>query len=387
MNFVFLSPHFPPNFYQFPVGLAKAGARVLGIGETPWEDLRPELQAAMAEYYRVNSMNDYDQVVRAMGNFIHHHGLMDRIESHNEHWLLLEGALREDFNIFGPKRQATQTLKRKSLMKDVFRKAGIPVVRGEVYQDPKHAREFAKKVGFPMIAKPDIGVGAASTYKIANTHELEEFIKGKPDCDYFLEEFIDGDLFTFDGITNKDNEIVYYTSHYSDFGCYEAVAFNDDLWYYSLRNIPEKLRDYGFRSVKAFDIREKFFHFEFFRRRSDGEFIPLELNCRPPGGFTTDMMNFTSDIDVYQQWANVVVQGRFTESVERKYHCAHIGRKYGKQYRLSHEQVIDKYGEHIIMFTEVSPVLAQVMGNMAYLARSPEEKEIKHIVKDILALA
>ncbi|HEY9069083.1 MAG TPA: carboxylate--amine ligase [Candidatus Ozemobacteraceae bacterium] len=387
MNFVFLSPHFPPNFYLFPVGLARAGARVLGIGEASWEELRPELKEAMAEYYRVESMNDYDQVVRAMGYFIHHHGLMDRIESHNEHWLLLEGALREDFNIFGPKRQATQTIKRKSLMKDVFRKAGIPVVRGEVYQDAAHARKFAKAVGYPFFAKPDIGVGAASTYKISNERDLEEFIRSKPDCDYFMEEFIDGELFTFDGITNSNNEIVYYTSHYSAVGCYEAVAFNDDLWYYSLRNIPEKLRDYGFRSVKAFDIREKFFHFEFFRRKTDGEFIPLELNCRPPGGFTTDMMNFTSDIDVYQQWANVVVQGRFTADVERKYHCAHIARKFGKNYRYSHEQIIEMYADKLVMYSEVSPVLAQVMGNLAYLARTPEEKEIRQIVQDIQALA
>lgn len=387
MNFVFLSPHFPPNFYLFPVGLAKAGARVLGIGEAPWETLRPELQEAMTEYYCVSSMNDYDQVVRAMGNFIHHHGRIDRIESHNEHWLLLEGALREDFNIFGPKRAATQTIKRKSLMKEVFRKTGIPVVRGEVYREPEQARAFAKKVGFPMIAKPDIGVGAASTYKFADMNQVEEFIRGKQEEDYFLEEFIDGTLYTFDGITNKDNEIVYYTSHHSDFGCYEAAALNDDLWYYSLRKIPEKLRDYGFRCVKAFDIREKFFHFEFFKRKSDGEYIPLELNCRPPGGFTTDMMNFTSDIDVYQQWANVVVQGKFTVDVERKYHCAHIGRKYGKTYRLSHEQILDKYGDRVIMFTEVSPVLAQVMGNMAYLVRSPDENEIKKIIQDMLALA
>lgn len=57
MNVVFLSPHFPPNFYNFCVRLREAGANVLGLADAPYESLRPELKSALTEYYRVSDMH------------------------------------------------------------------------------------------------------------------------------------------------------------------------------------------------------------------------------------------------------------------------------------------------------------------------------------------
>ncbi|MDD2772180.1 MAG: hypothetical protein PHP45_00615 [Elusimicrobiales bacterium] len=51
MNFVFLSPHFPPNFYRFCVALQKLGVNVLCIGDCGFGELRPELRAAPGWYY------------------------------------------------------------------------------------------------------------------------------------------------------------------------------------------------------------------------------------------------------------------------------------------------------------------------------------------------
>ena len=58
MNIVFLSPHFPPNFFHFCVALRQLGVNVLGIADAPWEELRPELRAALTGYYRTD-LNDY----------------------------------------------------------------------------------------------------------------------------------------------------------------------------------------------------------------------------------------------------------------------------------------------------------------------------------------
>ena len=67
MNVVFLSPHFPPNWFRFVVGLRAAGANVLGIGDTPTEALRPELRAALGDYYRVDDLANRDQVHERAG--------------------------------------------------------------------------------------------------------------------------------------------------------------------------------------------------------------------------------------------------------------------------------------------------------------------------------
>ena len=60
MNFVFVSPNFPLNYYHFVVALKKDGVNVLGIGDTPYDNLMEELKEALTEYYFVP-----DQIGRA----------------------------------------------------------------------------------------------------------------------------------------------------------------------------------------------------------------------------------------------------------------------------------------------------------------------------------
>ena len=137
-------------------------------------------------------MEDYDQVLRAVGYFTHRHGKIDRIDSFNEHWLDLEARIRTDFNMFGLRTDIIETVKRQSLMKERFRKAGIAVARGAVVHDIAAARTLITDTGYPVVAKPDRGMGALHTYKIRNDAELTAFFRSKPDIDYIMEEFIDG---------------------------------------------------------------------------------------------------------------------------------------------------------------------------------------------------
>jgi len=67
MNFIYLSPHFPPNYYLFSANLHQLGVIVLGLADEPYELLRPELKASLTEYYRVNDMHNYDEMLRALG--------------------------------------------------------------------------------------------------------------------------------------------------------------------------------------------------------------------------------------------------------------------------------------------------------------------------------
>ncbi len=124
MNYVHVSPHFPPNYYLFAVHLARSGASVLGLADEPHELLRPEFRDALTEYYRVGDMHHYDELLRACGHFTHRYGHLHRLESHSEYWMETEARLRTDFNIFGPGANAIAAYKRKSLMKAAFRRAG-----------------------------------------------------------------------------------------------------------------------------------------------------------------------------------------------------------------------------------------------------------------------
>jgi len=382
MNFVYLSPHFPPNYYNFCVNLRKLGANVLGLADSPYDALRPELKSALTEYYRVYDMEDYDSVLRALGYFTHKYGKIDRLDSHNEYWLETEARLRSDFNIYGSNLDSIEEIKRKSLMKEKFIKCGLNVARGKVINDLKTCEKFVKEVGFPVVAKPDKGVGADSTFKIKTKKELEEFFKSKNDREYIFEEFIEGTIYTFDGLTDRNGNTAFHTTHVYD-SVLESISNADNVLVYSLRDVPKDIEAAGLKIIEEFKVREKFFHFEFFRTPA-GKLIALEVNMRPPGGYMVDMFNYAADIDVYKEWAKIIMTGKSDLKYSRKYYCSFTSRRTRiKTYKYSNENIIEKYPNEVIMSCEMPPVFSSAMGDYGYIARHEKLDKILEIAKYI----
>lgn len=381
MNILYLSPSFPRNYSQFPIRLHEAGAVVVGIGWEAPENLSPELKEALTEYCHVPEMADYDQVLRAAAHLISKVGKLDRVASQEEHWIDLEAALRLDFNVPGKKPQEILHIRHKSLMKEVFRKAAIPVAQGELAENAAQGRAFTRRVGYPIIAKPNKGVGAYATYKLSNDAELENFFNTKnQEVPYILEEFLEGYIQSFDGLTGQDGSIIFCASHQFSTDIMSAVNTDDHLHYWSARKIPDDLEKFGRQAIAAFDLRERFFHLEFIRGPK-GRLTAMEINARPPGGLTMEMFNYANDIDAYRTWADVVVHGRCEAFAERPYHVSYIGRKTNKHYVHSHEQVLERYGQSIILHSPIDSVFRQAIGDYAYLARAPKMEELRPIVE------
>lgn len=384
MNFVFLSPHFPSNYYRFAVALKNQGVNVLGLADETYDSLRSELKTSLAEYFRVTSMHNYDELVRALGYFTHRYGKLDRIDSHNEYWLETEARLRTDFNIPGIRSDQVGRIKRKSLMREAFMQAGIKVARGRVVRTMEEAAGLIEQTGYPLVAKPDIGVGAAATYKIHNEDEFKAFFETKPTVDYLFEEFVSGQIVTFDGLTDRDGTPVFVNSLVYSTGIMETVINDELVYYYTLREIPADVQALGCRVLDAFGVRERFFHFEFFRQHGTGDLIALEVNMRPPGGLTTDMFNYSCDIDIYNAWASVVAGKGFPyPDYSHKYHCCYVGRKSNRSYAHSEQEIFSTFKDKISHHESISGVFSAALGNYGYLVRSPDLDEVISIAKFI----
>jgi ATP-grasp domain len=384
MNFVFLSPHFPPNYFRFAVALKNHGITVLGLADENYDSLRHELKSSLTEYFRVNNMHNYDELVRALGYFTHRYGKLDRLDSQNEYWLETEARLRTDFNISGIRSDQIGRVKHKSLMRKTFLKAGIKVARGAVVKSIEEAQELIGQTGYPVVAKPDIGVGAAATYKIQNEEDLKKFFEIKPHVDYLFEEFVNGQIVTFDGLTDREGTPVFVNSLFYSAGIMETVLNDDLVYYYTLREIPADLHSLGCRVLEAFDVRERFFHFEFFRQHGTGDLLALEVNMRPPGGLTTDMFNYACDIDVYNAWASIIAGKGFPyPDYTHKYYCCYVGRKANRSYAHNEEEIFSAYPDKISHHEPISGVFSAALGNYGYLVRSPELDEVLSIAKFI----
>jgi len=256
MNFVFLSPAFPPNYYRFCAALKKEGVTALGIGEAPFAELRPELRASLAWYYQVGNMRDPGQVREALLFFTDRFGPIDRIDSLNEYWLETEAEFRSEFGIPGIQADEVLRIRRKSMMKQVFARAGILHARGGLVPDAGRARAIASELKFPLVVKPDDGMGAELTYRLNSMYELDNFLREKPARDFIMEEFIEGGIVTFDGLADRNGSIIFRTSHVYGQGVMEAVLADMHISYYSLREIPSDLEEAGKKLVKGFNVRE-----------------------------------------------------------------------------------------------------------------------------------
>ena len=140
-NVIFISPNFPMNYWQFCYELRCDGINVLGIGDQPYDELTYELKSNLTEYYKVYSLEDYDEVYRAVAFFIFKYGRIDFLESNNEYWLEQDAHLRTDFNIpSGFHVEDVPRIKYKSCMKEYYRRAGIPTARYHMVGDEAGCR-------------------------------------------------------------------------------------------------------------------------------------------------------------------------------------------------------------------------------------------------------
>lgn len=389
MNYVFISPNFPHTYWQFCESLRRNGIRVLGIGDASYDELEPPLKAALTEYYRVGSLENYDEVYRAAAFFAFKYGRLDWIESMNEYWLEQDARLRTDFNVpTGIRTDRIRSIKDKSGMKQVYLQAGIPTARQSLVSTPEAGRAFLSEVGFPVIVKPDNGVGAANTWKLENDADFEAFYAHLPAIPYVMEEFIEGTICSYDAILDSRCEPLFENMTVWP-PIMDIVDKDLDLQYYTCPEMDEKLRALGRRTVKAFGVWRRFVHLEFFRLTKTrpglgevGDFAALEVNMRPAGGYTPDMMNFAHSTNVYQIYADMVAfdERRLPESAERFY-CAYAGRKDGHRFTHTHEEILARYGANIVMQEEMPPLNWPQMGRVMYTAKFPTLEQTEAFIR------
>ena len=390
MNFVFISPHFPHTYWEFCHRLKQNGVCVLGIADSPYDGLPWQLKESLTEYYRVSSLENYDEVYRAVAYFAFRYGRIDWIESNNEYWLEQDARLRTDFNVkTGIQTNQIKSIKEKSEMKRYYAKGNIPTARQIKAKEGYEAvRSFAQITGFPIIAKPDVGVGASGTYKIHDDGQLQEFFNTVANYEYYVvEEFITGEICSYDAVIDAHGNPLFESMTVWPPSIMDIVNLRLDLAYSVGKEIPDSLREIGRRTVKAFGVWNRFVHLEFFRLDRNreglgvvGDFVALEVNMRPAGGYTPDMINFAHSTDVYKIWADMVAFGESRTKPGEQYYCAFASRRDIYQYVHTHEDILSCYGDSIVMCERMPELFSAAMGQQMYTVRLNSMEEVNHFV-------
>lgn len=390
MNFVFISPHFPRTYWLFANRLKRNGVNVLGIGDCPYDGLEDNVRDSLTEYYYVQDMKDYEQVFKAVAFFSFKYGKIDWLESNNEFWLEQDARLRTDFHITTGEQYADiGRIKKKSSMKEYYKKAGIPTARLHMVSTIEAAREFIKQVGYPVIVKPDVGVGANDTYELKNEDDLKAFFDDDQNISYVMEEFVPGKILSYDAILdNKSQPLMEACTEWPP-SIVNIVNEKLDLAYFVRADVPETLKNAGRATVNAFGVKSRFVHLEFFQLEHDkeglgkaGDFVGLEVNMRPAGGYTSDMMNYACSVDVYQIWADMVTDNRRIQAdTHENYFCVYAGRRDQFSYVHSPEEISKKYGNNIVTAERMAELNVPRMGNQGYIVKLKTETEVHEFIK------
>jgi hypothetical protein len=169
-----------------------------------------------------------------------------------------------------------------------------------------------------------------------------------------VEEFIEGEEFTFDTVCANGEVLFYNICAYRP-----RPLISRQLLWVSPQTVALKDPDVpylaggvklGFAVLKAMNFRTGFTHMEW-HRRADGEAVFGEIAARPPGAFTVDIMNFASDTDLFRGWAEAALRGRLHEPVTRRYNCASIFKRAQGQGRIQRIEglgrLMSDYGAHV----------------------------------------
>ena len=362
MNVLMLSPGYPADMPEYARGLAECGVTVIGIGDSPTGSLPEMAKRSLAHYVEVRSLWDTGQVIAALEEALGERSL-DLIECLWEPGIMLAAELRAYFGVPGMSVEEAHRFRDKEAMKVALDAAGIRTPRHVAAESVQQCWEAAEKIGFPLILKPIAGAGSADTYRVNDADELRDVLPRLRHVPMVsVEEFIDGEEYTFDTIT-IDGKIHYYNVHIYD---PRPLIARTNEWIspqaIALKDVDDpKLADgirMGYAVNEALNFQNGFTHMEWYRK-SDGEVVFGEIGARPPGAHHVDMMKFACDFDPFRAWASAMTKKTLGTDIERKYNVVAIYKRARGVGRITRYEGADelntKYGEHVVWNTLLPP--------------------------------
>ena len=362
MKVLILSPGYPADMPEFTRGLAECGAEVFGVGDQPAAALPDRVKRSLSKYLQVRSLWDPAVVLDEIRRNLAGHSI-DRIECLWEPGIMLAAELRQHLGVTGLSIEEAHRFRDKEAMKIALDAAGIRTPRHVAADSAAAVWEAAEQIGFPLILKPIAGAGSADTYRVESSDELRAVLpRLRHVATVSVEEFVDGEEYTFDTIT-IDGKIAYYNVAW--YRPRPLIARSNE-WIspqvIALRDVDDpKLADgiaMGFDVIKALEFGSGFTHMEWYRK-ADGEVVFGEIGARPPGAHQVDQMKYACDFDVFRAWGSAITNGRLDADIERGYNVATIYKRAKGIGRITKIEGSDKlqqrFGEHVVWNTLLQP--------------------------------
>ncbi|HEY1917308.1 MAG TPA: ATP-grasp domain-containing protein [Streptosporangiaceae bacterium] len=351
-----ISPGYPAEMAFFTHGLGQAGVTVIGLGDQHQDALPPIAREALDHYVQVGSLADDGQVAATVRELARH-ARIDQVECLWEPYMVLAAQLREQLGLPGLTVAQTVPFRDKERMKQLLDAAGLRTPWHTQARTVADVWAAAERVGYPLIVKPIDGAGSADTYRADSAAELDAIlpmIRHVPQVS--VEEFIDGEEFTYDTICAGGQVLFENVCQYHPRPLMTKMHEWISPMTIALRDLDAPGlaggRELGVNVIRALGFRDGFTHMEWYRK-ADGEVVFGEIGARPPGSRMVDVMSYATDADIFAAWAQAVTHGHITEPIQRRYNAGCVFKRAQGAGRITSHEGLDRllaeYGEHVVL--------------------------------------
>lgn len=323
---VFIAPRFLQNTNRYVKGFASLPEVTLSVVSTDPESAIPaEVRSRVSGHYRVNNPFDAEELTVAVRGIARGVGKVDRLAGALEELQLPMAQVRDALDIEGIRGDVGQAFRDKDRMKDVLRAHGVPVARSGLAHSPAALRKFIDEVGFPIIMKPQAGLGARSTHRVSSMDELalleRRGVVPSSQVPLQIEEFIRARERTCETVTIKGVPVWRSSTRYLP----SPLEVLETPWKQYCVLLPREENDEEF--ARFHDVNTKALaalfgnaastaagtaltHMEWFLR-DDGSSLVNEVGVRPPGVQIMPLMSLAHETDFWDDWTRLIALDKF----------------------------------------------------------------------------
>jgi hypothetical protein len=234
---------------------------------------------------------------------------IDRIVSLDDFDVEKGAALREHFRIPGMGQTTCRFFRDKLAMRVQAQDKGIKVPQFSSLFNDEMVNHYLDTVAAPWLIKPRGEASATGIKKAHNKDEAWHIINAHGDKrhQFLIEQFRPGDVYHVDALSLEKKMIFCRVSRYLSTpmevahggGVFRSITVefgSDD---------DKRLQTLNDEVMQAFGMNYSASHTEYIKDRETGEFVFLETSSRVGGANLAEMVEFSSGINLWYEWAKI----------------------------------------------------------------------------------
>ncbi|TDB58226.1 ATP-grasp domain-containing protein [Arundinibacter roseus] len=309
LTFLCISTFFKGN--DFLKACKEAGNTVYLLTAKKLED-KPWVRESIDEFFYVEENEgggfSMEQVITGLAHVMRSRPV-DRIVALDDFDVEKAALLREHFRISGMGQTTARYFRDKLAMRTKAAEAGIRVPGFCGLFNDAAINDFIAKYAGPWMIKPRSEASATGIKKLETAEALWQAIDSLGDSrhEYLIEQFKPGHVYHVDSLTLNGRVIFSWNSQYlappfdvaHGGGIFRSVTVPfDSAEGHALETMAVDV-------LKAFGMQHSASHTEVIRSQDDGQYYFLETSSRVGGAHLSDMVEASSGLNLWKEWAKL----------------------------------------------------------------------------------